>query len=256
DGLLTYHADRQEASIPIESAAWWRWLADETTTTFHFQSPQGSFTARREQKSNGHYWYAYRKLHGKLRKAYLGKAEELSLPRLDTVAATLAEQEQAARHRLVNSNTPLQAEQSIQSAHEESRVAHLLPLTPQPLLNTKLFLPPGRAGLVPRPQLLVRLDEVLQHKLTLISAPAGFGKTTLLSTWCKIRSRTSSSTRSLAWLSLDAGDNDPICFWTYVTAALQRLCPELGEQVLPMLQAAPLPSLETPIEAILTVLIN
>jgi DNA-binding LacI/PurR family transcriptional regulator len=97
-------------------------------------------------------------------------------------------------------------------------------------------MPPVRTGLVARPHLAKRLEEGLcaGHKLTLISAPAGFGKTTLLSEW--IHSRTAGakpegSAPGVAWLSLDAGDNDPTRFWAYVIAALQ----EYGLQVDPAL---------------------
>ncbi|HLJ80617.1 MAG TPA: LuxR family transcriptional regulator, partial [Ktedonobacterales bacterium] len=86
-----------------------------------------------------------------------------------------------------------------------------------PLLTTKLTVLPPRADLVPRQRLLERLDEVTRRKLTLVSAPAGFGKTTLLAEWCA-----SSVPRALpiAWLSLDERDDDPVRFWTYVLAAL------------------------------------
>ncbi|MHB9144987.1 MAG: LuxR C-terminal-related transcriptional regulator [Symbiobacteriia bacterium] len=91
---------------------------------------------------------------------------------------------------------------------------------PAPLLTTKLYLPPARPNMVRRPRLTTRLAEGLQRPLTLVSAPAGFGKTTLLSEW-----RTTSEGRAcpLAWLSLDRTDNDPQRFWAYVTAALRTL---------------------------------
>ena len=74
------------------------------------------------------------------------------------------------------------------------------------LLSTKLFTPPVRKNLVPRPRLIERMNEGLEGKLTLISAPAGFGKTTLVSEWI------ASCGRPVAWLSLDEGDNDPTAF--------------------------------------------
>ena len=85
-----------------------------------------------------------------------------------------------------------------------------------PLLQTKLYIPPPRPGLVSRPRLLERLDAGLHSKLTLISAPAGFGKTTLLSEWI------ANSERPVAWVSLDEGDNDPARFLAYFVAALQN----------------------------------
>ncbi|HWI66125.1 MAG TPA: hypothetical protein VNT75_30205, partial [Symbiobacteriaceae bacterium] len=91
---------------------------------------------------------------------------------------------------------------------------------PYPLLATKLYLPPTRPNLVPRPRLTARLSEGLQRPLTLVSAPAGFGKTTLLSEW---RATPEGQNYPLAWLSLDGGDNDPGRFWAYLLAALRSL---------------------------------
>ncbi len=123
-----------------------------------------------------------------------------------------------------------------------------------PLLQSKLFLPPTRPALVPRPRLLDKLSEGLYRKLTLISAPAGFGKTTLVSEWV------AGIERPAAWLSLDAGDNDPTRFLTYLVAALQTLAlhgaegkaATIGEGLLSVLQSPQPP----PGEAILTALLN
>ena len=84
------------------------------------------------------------------------------------------------------------------------------------LLATKLYVPPPQPGFVPRPRLTARLDEGLACGLTLVCAPAGFGKTSLLADW------THRGQRPVAWLSLDAGDNDPARFWRHVVAALGR----------------------------------
>ncbi len=91
---------------------------------------------------------------------------------------------------------------------------------PSPLLMTKLYLPPARPNLVRRPRLTARLAEGLNRPLTLVSAPAGFGKTTLVSEW---RATVGGRSHPLAWLSLDRGDNDPGRFWAYVLAALRTL---------------------------------
>ena len=119
-----------------------------------------------------------------------------------------------------------------------------------PILATKLYRPPRRPGVVSRPNLILRLNEGLSasRKLTLVSAPAGFGKTTLVSEWaacCK---------RPVAWLSLDAGDNDPTCFLTYVVAALQTVAPKIGKRVLGILHATQ--NQPPPIELLLTTLLN
>jgi LuxR family maltose regulon positive regulatory protein len=114
------------------------------------------------------------------------------------------------------------------------------------MLATKLYFPPPRANVVLRPRLSQRLNEGLHRKLTLISAPAGFGKTTLVSEWLAVCGR------PVAWLSLDDGDSDPTRFLTYFVAALQTIAPTVGVGVLGVLQSAQPP----PPEAILTVLLN
>src|SRR5919199_4224557 len=115
-----------------------------------------------------------------------------------------------------------------------------------PLLATKLYIPPPRPQVVYRPRLIERLDEGLYRKLTLISAPAGFGKTTLVSAWVADRAWPA------AWLSLDAGDNDPARFLMYFVAALQTIAPTIGVGVLRVLQAPQPP----PIDSLLTALLN
>ena len=103
---------------------------------------------------------------------------------------------------------------------------------PAPILATKLYIPPPRPKVVLRPRLIERLNEGLcSRKLTLISAPAGFGKTTLVSEWV------AGCERPVAWLSLDEGDNDPARFLTYLVAALQTIAPKIGEGVLGALQS-------------------
>ena len=140
---------------------------------------------------------------------------------------------------------------------------------PAPILATKLYIPPPRPQVVLRPRLIERLNEGLRQnqgfgrKLTLISAPAGFGKTTLVSEWI------TSCERPAAWVSLDEGDNDPARFLAYLVAALQTLAlpapgpraqvsgdegiaADIGAGVLGVLQAPQPP----PIESILTALLN
>jgi len=117
-----------------------------------------------------------------------------------------------------------------------------------PLLTTKLYSPPPRPDLLSRPRLVRRLEEGLRpgHRLTLISAPAGYGKTTLLSEWV------AQTDRPVAWLSLDEADNDPVRFWTYLIAALQQVEPDLGRGIPEALRSPQRP----PIESLLTPLIN
>jgi len=114
------------------------------------------------------------------------------------------------------------------------------------ILTTKLYTPTPRENVVLRPHLIERLNEGLRRKLTLVSAPAGFGKTTLLS------ERLAGRDQSAAWLSLDEGDNDPARFWSHFIAALQTVVPNIGTEALDALQSPQLP----PIESILTSLLN
>jgi LuxR family maltose regulon positive regulatory protein len=123
---------------------------------------------------------------------------------------------------------------------------------PVKILATKLFIPPPRAKVVCRDRLLERLNEGLQRKLTLVSAPAGFGKTTLVSEWLAGCDRQSEPKVCAAWLSLDEGDSDPARFLTYLVAALRTVAPNMGERVMDALQA----SQPLPIEAFLTELLN
>ncbi|MCD9024767.1 LuxR C-terminal-related transcriptional regulator [Cohnella silvisoli] len=115
-----------------------------------------------------------------------------------------------------------------------------------PIVSTKLYIPPPRTIRVSRSRLTERLNEGLHRKLTLVSASAGFGKTTLVSEWL------AGCERPAAWLSLDEGDNDPVRFLTYLLAALRTIGANIGEGVFGALQSPQPP----PIESILTVLLN
>jgi LuxR family maltose regulon positive regulatory protein len=121
-----------------------------------------------------------------------------------------------------------------------------------PLLATKLYVPPPRPEMVPRLRLLQRLDEGLRlgHRLTLISAPAGFGKTTLVAEWVRSLSKADAADR-ITWLSLDEDDNDLARFLVYFVAALQTIEADIGKGVLSQLQSP-----QPPAEDILTFLIN
>jgi LuxR family maltose regulon positive regulatory protein len=116
------------------------------------------------------------------------------------------------------------------------------------LVSTKLRPSQARHNLVARPRLIAKLEREVGRKLTLISAPAGFGKTTLLGEWVASRS----DERSIAWVSLDEGDNDPARFLSYLVAALQTIDEEIGEGILSSLRAPGSP----PIEALSGALLN
>lgn len=115
-----------------------------------------------------------------------------------------------------------------------------------PLLTTKLHIARTRPDAVPRPRLVARLNGGCRGRLTIVSAPAGFGKTTLLSEWAHV------SRQNVAWMSIDEGDNIPVRFWTYFVGGLQRLRAGIGASALESLYSLQPP----PIEVILTTLIN
>jgi LuxR family maltose regulon positive regulatory protein len=113
------------------------------------------------------------------------------------------------------------------------------------LLATKLHAPRPRPGFLARPRLLERLSQGTAGALTLVCAPAGFGKTSLLGDWAQ------QSEQQVAWLSLDAGDSDPARFWRYVAAALDELRPGIGQRVEALFQGG-----QPPLEVVVAVLIN
>ena len=235
---LIYRQDGQEQVLTVDTAAWFAWL--ETASTFSFVSETGSLTARREQaghKRGGWYWKAYRKQHGKLTSRYLGKSETLTLARLQAVAQALA----ATLVETAPDTDADEARPSEQGAAPGMRSASL-----SPLLATKLHRPLPRAHLVRRPQLAERLTQGVMGPLTLVSAPAGFGKTTLLAQWL------AESGMPVAWLSVEPGDNEPVRFLSYLIAALQTLDPHLGAEALTLLQM-PHPAAA---ETVLTLLTN
>ncbi|MBN1669295.1 MAG: hypothetical protein JW862_19535 [Anaerolineales bacterium] len=114
------------------------------------------------------------------------------------------------------------------------------------ILNTKLYIPQVRSGLVARPRLIVKLQAGINQRLTLISAPAGFGKTTLLSAWAH------DCGCNVAWLALDEGENDQARFLAYLIGALQTIYPDVGKDLLSVFQTPQPP----PLEILLTTLIN
>lgn len=193
--------------ITVGTDAWYTWLNTCESQSFAYHTATGALTARRELRHGCWYWYAYRAQHGKLGKVYLGKAEELSPQRLAealkklTVPHTLRAEDQNI------GDNPAFSEQ------------------PMVLLTTKWTIPSPPPHPVTRPRLLQVLQQGSARSLTLICAPAGFGKTTLLGEWAASRGR------SIAWLSLDEEDNDPRRFLAYLIGALQKAHPVLGNTI-------------------------
>jgi LuxR family maltose regulon positive regulatory protein len=260
DGVLRVLDPSGEPEIAVASPSWIAWLTDPATRSFSFQSPRCRYTARKEYRSRGgEYWIAYRKKGGKLHKAYLGKAEDVTLARLEDVAAVMADRggevaasppsDEASGDGGPSTRVDAATTDSHTTVDDQLRERRGHSTSTDPLLMTKLAVPSTRVSLVPRPRLSERLEEGLGPQLNLVSAPAGFGKSALRGTWA---SELSGSGRLMAWYSLDSGDNDPAQFWRYFFTAVDLLQPGSGKAALGLLGSPQAP----PIEAILTTLLN
>ena len=119
------------------------------------------------------------------------------------------------------------------------------------LVTTQLHIPRPRSKLVPRPRLSDRLAHSLAYPLAIISAPAGSGKTTLVSNL-----KSEISNLQFAWLSLDDDDNDPVRFWVYVIAALQTVSARIGTEAQALLQSPQPPSSKTILSSLLNGLVS
>src|SRR6266487_562604 len=233
-------ADQSFPALQVGSEAWFAWLDEPATRSFTFHSPQGTLTARREHRRGTWYWYAYRSREGHLHKIYLGKSEELTLVRL-YAAATLLSAE--------NTTSP-QPHGTLPPLHPPAAtlLSSAISLPSRHLLKTKISVPPTRQNMVMRPRLMQRMNAAMRGTLTLVVAPAGWGKTTLLHA---LNAEARRSPWPLAWVSLDASDNNSLRFWTYVISALNTLHPGVGETPLALLYASSPP----PIEAVLVPLL-
>lgn len=245
---LIAHEGERTLEIAVGSAAWFEWLERESSTRFAFHAPEGGYTARKEEAGSGRggwYWKAYRKHQGRLYRAYMGKAEDLTPGRLREIAQTLSA-------RITSAGSAMK-ENSEAARLAEREVG--LKLAATPLLETRLRPPRLPAQLVERAHLLALLDGGQQQKLTLLHAPAGFGKTTLVSRW--LTRHQAQSPTFVAWLSLEDGDNDPLRFWSVLIAACQLSDERIGQTALAHLsQSARLPFAQSPLQTALALLLN
>ena len=225
--------DRGMLGIAPESPAWFAWL--EQVSSFAFVGKSGHYTARKEARQRGdRYWYAYQARGEHLTKKYLGKTAHLTLARLEQVAGMQHVRSEDQPPPPVSQETDVDGE--VEAAQQPLLAGQRTSLSP--LLATKLHMPRPRTDLVSRPHLVERLQQGMTSALTLVSAPAGFGKTTLLAQWL------AQSAMPAAWLSLEAEDNDPMRFLSYLIAALQTLDTQLGTTALAILHTSQLPSPE------------
>jgi LuxR family maltose regulon positive regulatory protein len=239
-----------------DEPAWQSWLDEHTA--FAFVGQAGRLSVLKEARSRGAgYWYAYRTQDRHTHKRYLGPTAKVTFARLEAAAKELTGKLSSAPLRppheeLASSantaETRREEPRPNVSSQDEQRVVLLSPKLSRPRLSTQL---------VERERLLSELDAVRSHPLTLVSASAGSGKTTLLSTWAALSSQPQESLETMkgaerngaepvvVWLSLDSLDNDPIRFWSSVTAALRICLPNRGQRALAMLHSSESPPLST-----------
>ncbi len=205
-----------------DEAEWLAWLANKTSFAFHGRA--GRLLCYKEARAGGErYWYAYNTSGRHTRKRYLGHTANLTFLRLEDVTQELV------------SALPAGVRATLQPSQQRML-----------LLRAKLARPRLPTPLVKRERLLRHLDIALEHPLTLLSAAAGWGKTTLLSTWAY------EYPHPVAWVSLDALDNNETRFWVTAIAALRTVAPTVGEVALVMIQTSQPP----PFSTILTALLN
>ncbi|HEU5200737.1 MAG TPA: LuxR C-terminal-related transcriptional regulator [Ktedonobacterales bacterium] len=207
------------------------WLEERHTFAFHGRNGQINLLKEKRKRGGEGYWYAYRRHKGQMEKCYVGRSAQVSIERLEEIALALTTR-----------------------APGDSATSPPGAVSFEPLLMPKLQLPRLQKSLLPREQLLDLLDTGLEHKVTLITAPAGSGKTTLVSQWIAARSARPDFPR-IAYVTLDEGDNDAIRFWRYTIAACQQWQAGFGMESLELLRAHRLPPFK-PLEMMLTTLLN
>lgn len=238
---------------------WFDWL--EHVNSFAFASRSGvDYTARKERvQRGGSYWYGYRSLQGKTIKRYIGRTVDLSPTRLEEVAVRLRSsqlhKEEVYENRVSQWLVPVSPPGIAMSSSSDPVSAQMLPL-----LESKLFPPRLPASLVARSQLAAHFDAGTTHKLTLLSTPAGFGKTTAICQWLAERNAPTDEVPSIppvAWVTLDEGDNDLGRFWRYIITACQIFHADLGRSALSQLFYVLQPPFKfSSLERVLTFLLN
>ncbi len=219
--------------IVVGTAAWYDWLEQHPAFTFVDQT--ATFTARKSiLRTGGSSWKAYHTRQGKLYRIHLGRSHTLTLERLHAAAQAFAGEQ------VPGELADVSLTQSTASRHPRHSSPRRALTVDQPLvlLQTKLYRPRTRSDLIARARLLERLHAGLDGKVTLVCAPAGFGKTTLLAQWVQ------TIDRPTAWLSLDEHDNELPIFVQSLVAALQSAFPNTFQGLASLLEAPRFPSID------------
>lgn len=243
--------------LPTDDQVTWRaWVT--TVTAFSFQGQHGRANLLKEQRkgSDVGYWYAYQRQGQRVRKRYVGRDADLSLAHLEAVVETFnpsapdqprgPDDASVTKAALGNKPTTTAASAPIAQAATH-QLAVLLP---------KLQAPRLQSDLIARAHLLRQLTGTLTRRLTLVTAPAGFGKTTVVRQWLAAFPGQPAAP-AVAWLTLDGADNDPVRFWRYLIEAYRTINGEWGQAALAQLATATqLPFEPLPLETIVTTLLN
>ena len=209
---------------------WLAWLAKRSS--FSFQGKHGHLTLLKETRARGNegYWYAYHRQGKRRIKQYAGRTPDLTIARLEELAHTPDFLTNKA-HSIDRFSQQSRQEHIVEDASEHgSSPAQHGTVVGRLLLASRLRPPPLQTALIRRERLLALLEVGLEQRLTLLSAPAGYGKTTLLAQWL------AAHRLPVAWLSLESEQNDPQLFLAYLIGALQCVHPALGAGILAGIQ--------------------
>src|SRR5438132_1885425 len=260
DQQYLWRDEHYTATIDVreEPEAWLKRLA--AYTSFSFQGREGHLSLLKEARPHGGdgYWYAYRRQGKRTAKKYAGRTADLSAARLEQMARVLGYSPEQGNQDTANGDAREAGDGREWPATDLAGQHHHSTLSSRetPLLVPKFQLPPLHPSLVPRERGLSLLDRALEHRLTLVSASAGYGKTTLVRQWVAERS-TQPQFPPVAWVSLDGGDNDPVRFWRYLMTACQVFGDHVAREALALLRSMPQPPFEASLtETALTVFLN
>jgi LuxR family maltose regulon positive regulatory protein len=238
ENLYELHTPKDHQTWTREDERWFSWL--KQCPSFAFQGRSGHITLLKERRRYGEgYWYAYRTNHRHTAKKYAGRSEHLTFARLEALASALGN----GVSSLPQAGEPIA--ESVQLASS--------------LLTPKIQAPRLHGAHITRKHLLAHLNEGLARQLTLLCAPAGSGKTTLLSQWLAARDTSTAANVAgpVAWLTLDASDNDPTRFWSYLIAACRIARADFGQTALTQLQRRWQPAVEpTSLEGVVATFLN
>ena len=235
-GGRLFRTETESDPIVLETPAWYDWL--EQNAAFTFVDQNSIFKVRKSMlRTGGSYWKAYYRRQGKLYRIHLGHSYALTLARLQAAARAFAGEHGSGEPTDVSSTQTAASMHPGLPMHASPRMA-LTGDHPKALMQTKLYRPRKRSDLISRARLIERLKAGLSGNITLVSAPAGFGKTTLIAQWIQ------SIDRPTAWLSLDEHDNELHAFVHSLTSALQRAFPDAFHGITSLVDSPRFPSVE------------